>query len=50
MEKIPSETLRIIDANMNRIAEGLRFLEELARLMLNDAGLTQLLRPHPVKP
>ena len=44
MEKMSGETLRIIDANLNRIAEGLRFLEELARLLLNDAGLTQQLK------
>ncbi len=30
------KTLRIIDANLNRIGEGLRFLEDLARLLLND--------------
>jgi thiamine-phosphate pyrophosphorylase len=44
METIPSATLRIIDANLNRIGEGLRVLEELARLMLDDAGLTQQLK------
>ncbi|GAI46473.1 unnamed protein product, partial [marine sediment metagenome] len=31
-----SRTLRIIDANLNRIGEGLRLLEDLARLLLND--------------
>ena len=36
--------LRIIDANLNRIAEGLRFLEEMARLLLNDSILTQQLK------
>ncbi len=44
MDIIPAETLRIIDANLNRIGEGLRFLEELARLMLDDAVLTQQLK------
>jgi thiamine-phosphate pyrophosphorylase len=44
MEIVPSETLRVIDANLNRIGEGLRFLEELARLSLNDAVLTQQLK------
>jgi thiamine-phosphate pyrophosphorylase len=44
MEAIPGDTLRIIDANLNRIGEGLRFLEELARLRLNDALLTQQLK------
>jgi thiamine-phosphate pyrophosphorylase len=44
MEVISADTLRIIDANLNRIGEGLRFLEEAARLMLNDAELTQKLK------
>ena len=37
-------TLRIIDASLNRIGEGLRLLEDLARLLLNDAVLTQQLK------
>ena len=37
-------TLRIIDANLNRIGEGLRLLEEIARLLLNDVELTQRLK------
>ena len=41
---IPGDMLRIIDASLNRIGEGLRFLEDLARLMLNDAVLTQQLK------
>jgi thiamine-phosphate pyrophosphorylase len=44
MEAISGDTLRIIDANLNRIGEGLRVLEELARLSLNDAILTQQLK------
>ena len=44
MEITPPDTLRIIDANLNRIAEGLRVLEELARLLLNDTQLTQQLK------
>ena len=43
-EAISRQTLRIIDANLNRIGEGLRLLEELARLLLNDAVLTQQLK------
>ena len=39
-----SDYLRIIDANLNRIGEGLRFLEDIARLMLNDVGLTGQLK------
>jgi len=38
------QTLRIIDANLNRIGEGLRLLENIARLMLNDVALTQQLK------
>ncbi len=36
--------LRIIDANYNRISEGLRFLEEIARMFLDDGSLTQQLK------
>ncbi len=39
-----SQTLRIIDANLNRISEGLRLLEDVARLLLNDVTLTQQLK------
>jgi thiamine-phosphate pyrophosphorylase len=38
------QTLRIIDANLNRIGEGLRLLEEIARLLLNDTAITQQLK------
>lgn len=41
---LPRETLRIIDANTNRIGEGLRLLEEYARMVLNDTGITQQLK------
>ena len=40
-EATSGQTLRVIDANLNRIGEGLRLLENLARLLLNDAVLTQ---------
>jgi len=43
-QEISGQTLRIIDANLNRIGEGLRFLEDIARLLLNDATLTQQLK------
>ena len=36
--------LRIIDASLNRAAEGLRFLEDSARFLLNDADLTKQLK------
>jgi thiamine-phosphate pyrophosphorylase len=35
---------RIIDANLNRAGEGLHLLEELARLVVNDAELTRQLK------
>ena len=41
---IPEKVLRIADANFNRIGEGLRFLEEIARLVLNDLTLTRTLK------
>jgi thiamine-phosphate pyrophosphorylase len=44
MEIVSQDKLRIIDANLNRIGEGLRVLEELARLSLNDADLSQRLK------
>lgn len=44
MKTMSGQTLRIIDANLNRIGEGLRVLEEIARLMLDDAALTQRLK------
>ncbi|OGO06648.1 MAG: thiamine-phosphate diphosphorylase [Chloroflexi bacterium RBG_13_57_8] len=40
MEATP-DRLRIVDANLNRASEGLRVLEEFARLSLNHPGLTQ---------
>jgi thiamine-phosphate pyrophosphorylase len=38
------QTFRIIDASLNRAAEGLRFLEDTARFVLNDAALTEQLK------
>jgi len=36
--------LRIYDANFNRCSEGLRVLEDTARFLLNDTGLTERLK------
>ena len=36
--------LRPVDANLNRVREGLRVLEEIARFVLNDQSLTHELR------
>lgn len=38
--------LRILDANANRAGEGLRTLEESARFILDDLGLTDRLKTH----
>ena len=43
-EATSSRRLRIIDANLNRVGEGLRLLEDVARLMLNDAALSRQLK------
>jgi thiamine-phosphate pyrophosphorylase len=40
----PEAPLRIIDANLNRIGEGLRLLEDVARFLLDDAILTRQLK------
>lgn len=39
-----NQTWRIIDANLNRIGEGIRVLEDIARLLLNDVTLTEKLK------
>lgn len=44
LEAVSRQTLRIIDANLNRVAEGLRLLEDMARLLLNDAALAKQLK------
>ncbi|MFH1662741.1 MAG: thiamine phosphate synthase [Chloroflexota bacterium] len=41
---LSDQTLRIIDANLNRIGESLRLLEDVARLLLNDAILSKQLK------
>jgi thiamine-phosphate pyrophosphorylase len=39
-----SPVTRIIDENLNRLAEGLRVLEDIARMVLNDSELTTRLK------
>ncbi len=39
-----NDQLRIVDENINRLGEGLRVLEEFARMTLNDVTLTQELK------
>ena len=43
-EVTSNQSLRIIDANLNRVGESLRLLEDLARLMLNNATLAKQLK------
>ncbi len=43
-EEKSRQTLRIIDASLNRVGEGLRLLEDIARLLLNDVALTEQLK------
>jgi thiamine-phosphate pyrophosphorylase len=40
----PQKILRIVDVNLNRLGEGLRFLEEVSRFILDDTKLTQQLK------
>lgn len=44
MSEFSNDQFRIIDANINRLGEGLRVLEEFARMTLNDAVFTQKLK------
>jgi thiamine-phosphate pyrophosphorylase len=44
LDRMSHQILRIIDASMNRIGEGLRLLEDVARLLLDDAALTGQLK------
>lgn len=39
-----SQIMRIIDANLNRLSEGLRVLEEITRMILDDAELSVRLK------
>ena len=39
-----SSIMRIIDSNLNRLAEGLRVLEDVARMVLDDTGMTEQLK------
>jgi thiamine-phosphate pyrophosphorylase len=43
-EALPQQIRRVIDANLNRAREGLRVLEDVSRLVLNDAILSKRLK------
>jgi thiamine-phosphate pyrophosphorylase len=40
----PTDTFRIIDANLNRTGEGLRVIEEIARMLLNNRDISSRLK------
>jgi thiamine-phosphate pyrophosphorylase len=44
MTRFPGEILRILDANANRALEGIRVLEEAARMVFSDPALTGALK------
>ncbi len=44
MDALTPHNFRMIDASLNRAAEGLRFLEDVARFLLNDPVLTKRLK------
>ena len=43
-ESIGQQGLRLVDASLNRLAEGLRYLEDTARFLLNDGSITEQLK------
>ncbi len=44
MDGMDRQILRLLDANLNRAVEGIRVLEEAARMLGNDSGLTRDLK------
>lgn len=43
-EEIPPQTLRIIDANLNRLREGIRVIEDICRFYKNSHALSSKLK------
>jgi thiamine-phosphate pyrophosphorylase len=43
-KNITPRSYRLIDASLNRAAEGLRYMEDIARFLLDDKGLTEQLK------
>lgn len=41
---LPSELLRVVDANLNRLKEGIRVIEDIARYVHNDQNLSTKLK------
>lgn len=44
MDDMEQKALRVIDANINRLREGLRVVEDVCRFMLDDEDLSQRLK------
>ena len=43
-ESLTPQNFRLVDASLNRLAEGLRYLEDVSRFLLNDVSLTKRLK------
>ena len=41
---LPSELFRVVDANLNRLSEGIRVIEDIARYVHNDKELSTSLK------
>lgn len=41
---LPSELFRVVDANLNRLREGIRVIEDIARYVRNDKALSTSLK------
>ncbi|MDP1785062.1 MAG: thiamine-phosphate pyrophosphorylase [Sulfuricurvum sp.] len=41
---LPSELFRVVDANLNRLKEGIRVIEDIARYVHNDKSLSTALK------
>jgi thiamine-phosphate pyrophosphorylase len=41
---LPSELFRVVDANLNRLKEGIRVIEDIARYVHNDKNLSTSLK------
>ncbi len=44
LEALTPQSFRLVDASLNRLAEGLRYLEDVSRFLLNDVSLTKRLK------
>ena len=44
MKQLNRDIVRLLDANMNRAVEGIRVLEEIARMLFDDSNLTNSIK------